>query len=973
MTGNYPIAISPYYTDPQYLGGFRLQVKVNGAAVPVTPYLDGGVVQGIVSKADTTPAAGQPVELKTGDALAMRVRVAADALGAYSVAGVPLGPLTVTALEPSAKTALVSASAQLTTMGETLYADLALPKRTTVDLQVAIMAPLSVPAQMNVTVKDALGTRVEGPFTFVAGSTVSAMRGVIVFGDQATISAVHPSNTNATTSAVVQGEHGATVPLTLTLAFTGIQGTVYSSDGVAVASAYVRAQVVSTRRGLGAMYTNAAGLYSFAGVPVGEEILVQAQDSRNSVMVGARTTLQLNQANVLDVRYPGVGRVAGRITTVGGQPVAGVTVRANYVYDEFYGYTTYRSATSAADGRYSITDVPVGLPLDVQASLGTSFGTVTSSAQLALQTAGQNAALDLALPLSTASVLVRLVDADGVPVSASLCYNVRIDVATGQYATRSVCGPETVFANVPPGAGRATPTMAPLTLPGAANFNAVDTEQAVVVLRASVVKGTVRFADGTPVPNPSVSLVTSSNATLFAYNTGNLGEYRIIGVPTGAVTLKAEHGASALRVTAAGTLVSLDSALTRDLTLPPSAGVNGVFRDRNGNPIAGADVYVRSSTVDVDRYVKTDANGAFGFLKVAQGNITVVARDPATRLIAAGEGVLAAADQRIDLTLPESTQVSGTVTNDGLAVGSAAVTLSTTRTFGAFGPATITGTTDAEGRYSFGAASVGQLRATATVGGLVASALGTAVAGTPLTLDLQVGGAVTLTYILHGADTSRYDVNCAGGLGDGGFTGHGDAYDGAYNLTVGATGFPCGTTAELKNGARELLLGPNLISKLNVTRRILVPVAGKYARYLETFTNPTTSPVTAVVLVISNLGSDGGTRMPVTPASTGGRYAVTTDSGSDPALGHVFGSAGAELNATSSFNTPGDNAQYSWTVTLAPGASMSLLHFAIQRAPLDVNAVTQQAEALSNMTEADMFLGLSADDKSKIKNFKVNP
>ncbi|MFX6477174.1 hypothetical protein ABTG26_20525, partial [Acinetobacter baumannii] len=66
-------------------------VRVNGEPVTVGAYVGGGVVRGTLVRADgVTPAVGQPVELRTTDGLALRVRTLTDSIGQFSFPAVPL-------------------------------------------------------------------------------------------------------------------------------------------------------------------------------------------------------------------------------------------------------------------------------------------------------------------------------------------------------------------------------------------------------------------------------------------------------------------------------------------------------------------------------------------------------------------------------------------------------------------------------------------------------------------------------------------------------------------------------------------------------------------------------------------------------------------------------------------------------------------------------------------------------------------
>ncbi|MFX6442918.1 carboxypeptidase-like regulatory domain-containing protein, partial [Acinetobacter baumannii] len=78
------------------------------------------------------------------------------------------------------------------------------------------------------------------------------------------------------------------------------------------------------------------------------------------------------------------------------------------------------------------------------------------------------------------------------------------------------------------------------------------------------------------------------------------------------------------------------SVQTRDLVLPASGTVRGVVRDHRGQPVIGAEVYLRSSGLPFDRYETTDADGRFVAQRVAVGDLTFFARNPDTGLVATG-------------------------------------------------------------------------------------------------------------------------------------------------------------------------------------------------------------------------------------------------------------------------------------------------------------------------------------------------
>src|SRR5262249_35301257 len=64
------------------------------------------------------------------------------------------------------------------------------------------------------------------------------------------------------------------------------------------------------------------------------------------------------------------------------------------------------------------------------------------------------------------------------------------------------------------------------------------------------------------------------------------------------------------------------------------------------------------------------------------------------------------------------------------------------------------------------------------------------------------------------------------------------------------TGASFGTT---EDQAREVVVHQDGLNGLNVTRKVFVPSAGYFARYLEELTNPTDQPITVDVRVTSYL------------------------------------------------------------------------------------------------------------------------
>jgi hypothetical protein len=109
----------------------------------------------------------------------------------------------------------------------------------------------------------------------------------------------------------------------------------------------------------------------------------------------------------------------------------------------------------------------------------------------------------------------------------------------------------------------------------------------------------------------------------------------------------------------------------------------------------------------------------------------------------------------------------------------------------------------------------------------------------------------------------------------------------------------------------------------------------------------------------------------VPPSTTGGTYAVTDNSGTDgngtPALGHVFAGAGAAVTPIAQFYNGNWTPTVRWQLTIAPGQTVSLMHFQTQRV-LRADAQAQ-AIALANLTDPVALIGLTPAQRASIVNF----
>jgi hypothetical protein len=186
---------------------------------------------------------------------------------------------------------------------------------------------------------------------------------------------------------------------------------------------------------------------------------------------------------------------------------------------------------------------------------------------------------------------------------------------------------------------------------------------------------------------------------------------------------------------------------------------------------------------------------------------------------------------------------------------------------------------------------------------------------------------------------------------------------------------------KLEMGGRQAAYGPYALGGVVAARKLFVPSAGGFARYLDTLTNTSTAPVTVNVRIEGSLG--GVARVIVDPATTGNTYAVTlsdptTISNSEdgpstrPSLGHVFGGPNAlvPVSAVHLQHLVGPT-YYQWTVTIPAGESATFMHFALQRYPMDLAGAQSQAQALVNLTDPNALAGMTAEEKARVVNFKL--
>ena len=228
-------------------------------------------------------------------------------------------------------------------------------------------------------------------------------------------------------------------------------------------------------------------------------------------------------------------------------------------------------------------------------------------------------------------------------------------------------------------------------------------------------------------------------------------------------------------------------------------------------------------------------------------------------------------------------------------------------------------------------------------------------------------GALTgLTTNLFDVAGFRWDIGNYGSIGDG----TNDAYDGGMVLA----GFGYFSQGRFEANNREIAIGPSLSGAVSITRKIYVPEDGNFARYLDSLTNTGATTVNYTFTINTNLGSDGNEPFVSTSSGDGvftidDNWIVTDDSagGGDPAVGHIIAGSNGQLRPASATKGSGE-VSYQFVVTLAPGETKSILHFATQN--YDRATAVNTASLLETLPgEALEFL--SDLELSQVVNFAV--
>ena len=264
----------------------------------------------------------------------------------------------------------------------------------------------------------------------------------------------------------------------------------------------------------------------------------------------------------------------------------------------------------------------------------------------------------------------------------------------------------------------------------------------------------------------------------------------------------------------------------------------------------------------------------------------------------------------------------------------------------------------------------------------VATATATRVTPTVTTVRMidEVMSLSGLLFEMHGADEFRYFIDSDAKVDD-------VFYDDAGTLRFGgALAFSaqslsgvvpvCGPLAGTIDD-REVVMSPVPLTTapgVRLVRTLFSPVAGKFLRIVDRYTNTTAVAMQVPVSMSTGIGSSQGFIGDVAPSTTTGGYFARHDlNGQALAYAVVYAGVNPPAAITAVENVDGTAIAPTATLTIAPGQSVSLMHYVVARAPGDQNAVVTAADALTMLDDPDALSSLTPAEQAEIVNFRLVP
>ena len=971
---------------------YRLTARKNGTDVALGEFQRSGIIVGHLYRANgITAIANAQVRAKLRDGnsgISYHAQVTTDVNGAYSFNNVPIRDFGAQStlvdldyVKPEGETVDGHTQAMLTIVGTTVTQDLVLDATTEVNFQLKNSDGSDYLPTQQVEI------RIYRGFSYVGIPVDSQGRAIYTHvGNDATEATVDVYDNSSgslsfRTFALFQPADGQTIAVNIVMAYAGLQGVVRDASGTMLPDIDIRFRRLSPERYFGDARTNVAGQYAKLDLPDASTIRVEAADPINGSYSHIDVLTVGGQTLTRDLQLNPRGTITGTITSTQGAPLV-ANVRAEYVIPQDQG-TRSLEVSSGVNGAYTIANAPLNLPIKLIAKIedeatGNNIESITA---LMLTNAAPNAVANLSLALpSGASVVLSFAAADGASPELGDCgASLLLDGGASTYYQYGNCNEQLAFYGIPAGQYdiQVYSNSANYSVPSR-QITLVNNQAATENYLFSVVRGSLTFSGGSPAQSAYVELTDAQGDTLTSYV--NQGAYRIINAPVGAFTLFAQDSATALETTDAGTLVEVNTPAVVNLVFPASTALEGVVTNSAGQVVVGGKVYLLNDTFN--REMLTNAQGQYHFEGLALETYQLVATNPSGTNYVQTSVTPVAADQllTVNLTLPATGVLTGVMRKpDGTPAPNGSLTLQPTDE--GLGFLQFNLYPGNSGGYLVPEIAPGNFRLSGysyieNYGNTYGLANSTTSAGTTITQDVALGNAAPLYRTLS-------DLLAQHSFEFG--------YRGQIVRTDNTALLPMAIKVDNKEGpgqpyalnlvaSEELGFGPNTLSGLRVSRRVYVAYdpGNGFARIFDSFYNPTAAPIT-VPISYSGEAAFSDPALITTAASNGSHYVVFAPQpgpvvASTPGTaGYVFAGVGAPVPGVLDFVDSQAAHSWQWSLTVPAGATASYLNYLVLRVadPAANTNVQTQAAALSNMTQANMFNGLSAAEKASVKNFVV--
>ncbi|MFD6425721.1 MFS transporter [Streptomyces sp. NPDC060198] len=265
-------------------------------------------------------------------------------------------------------------------------------------------------------------------------------------------------------------------------------------------------------------------------------------------------------------------------------------------------------------------------------------------------------------------------------------------------------------ADATPAATAATAAPATVAPAATATLQApADTATDIATVQGTPVRGVVRGADGAPVAQAAVTLISLGGRQLGRSVAQADGSYVLDAPGTGSYVLIASADGCQPQ---ASTVVVGDEPLAYDILLSGTSGLAGTVRAAEaGTPVRGAMVIVTDVRGDVLATGTSGESGDFAFGELVPGTVTLAVNAAGHRPLALPVEIAGTGVTRVEASLQAGALVQGVVRagSAGGALADARVTL-----IDAAGNVVATSTTGADGAYAFTDLDAGEYSVVAT-------------------------------------------------------------------------------------------------------------------------------------------------------------------------------------------------------------------------------------------------------------------